>query len=100
MCRRSCSLTWNSMEIGGRDHAFCTTMDDRSASATKFCSDIPWNRDILHILGESQWVMCDDLVSYFQIIALSAGTYFALPADDTMLVLVVLSGVGIRTTTS
>jgi hypothetical protein len=37
---------------------------------------------------------------YFQTIALSAGTYFALPVDDTMLVLAVLSGVGIRTTTS
>ena len=39
------------------------------------------------------------LVTYFQVMTFSAGTYFALPLATLQSTLVVLSGVGIRTTT-
>ena len=38
-------------------------------------------------------------IYYFQTIAFSAGTYFALPAVTRVLILAVLSGVGILITT-
>jgi len=99
--------TWKSIDIGGRDHAFLTVIEESSASPDNVASDWPWKRGSLLIiifffinkcnfLKFSQIIM---MIYYFQTIEFSAGTYLALPEVTRILIFAVLSGVGIFITT-